>query len=191
MLFPEILSVTRKMTDEQFGVLMRAAFSYRLNGEAYSGDDMVVDMAFQVVANQIDRHQEYCSMLANNAKGNKGEQKAAKHKQRAPPFQSISDPSPFPSIPDESEPGVPAQVHFSPPSVEEVQAYCTEQGYSSINPRRFISYYAARQWKVGQTRITDWKAAADSWYINDVDKGSSVDKMSKTQIRDDSLDGIF
>lgn len=28
-LFPEVLVATRKLTDEQFGVLMRAAFAYR------------------------------------------------------------------------------------------------------------------------------------------------------------------
>lgn len=92
VLFPEVLAVTRKFTDEQFGVLMRAAFSYRFNGEIYAGEDMAVDVAFQIVANQIDRYQEYCSTMANNAKGSKVEQNAAKHQQKPPPIQSISNP---------------------------------------------------------------------------------------------------
>lgn len=64
----------------------------------------------------------------------------------------------------------PKHARFSPPSVNEVREYCNEQGYSTIDPERFVSYYAARQWKAGQTAITDWRAAADSWYRNDVDK---------------------
>lgn len=64
----------------------------------------------------------------------------------------------------------PKPARFSPPNVDEVRAYCNEQGYSTIDPARFVSYYAARQWKAGQTAITDWRAAADSWHRNDVDK---------------------
>ena len=55
-LFPEIVSITRKFSDAQFGALMRAAFAYRFGGETYSGDDPAVDVAFQTVAGQIDRY---------------------------------------------------------------------------------------------------------------------------------------
>lgn len=54
-LFPEVESVTKKMSDEQFGVLIRAVIAYRLRGEVYSGDDIAVDIAFQFLANQQDR----------------------------------------------------------------------------------------------------------------------------------------
>lgn len=47
---------TRKLTNEQFGILMRAAFAYRFDGTEYSGDDLSVDTAFQFVASQIDRY---------------------------------------------------------------------------------------------------------------------------------------
>lgn len=59
-LFPEIVSITRKFSDAQFGALMRAAFAYRFGGETYSGDDPAVDVAFQTVAGQIDRYIEIC-----------------------------------------------------------------------------------------------------------------------------------
>lgn len=54
-LFPEVESVTKKMSDEQFGVLIRAVIAYRLRGEVYSGDDIAVDIAFQFLSNQQDR----------------------------------------------------------------------------------------------------------------------------------------
>lgn len=176
MLFPEVMAITRKFSDEQFGVLMRAAFSYRFYGEVYSGDDAAVDVAFQAVASQIDRYQEFCNTLSNNAKCSNGKQSAAKYsknQQSAPPIhvQSMSNPYPYPIQSNESEADKPPKhTQFSPPSVDDVRKYCDEHGYTSIDPERFVSYYAARQWMSGQTAITDWRAAVDSWHRKDVDK---------------------
>lgn len=103
VLFPEVMSITRKFSDEQFGILMRAAFSYRFTGEVYSGDDVAVDVAFQAVASQIDRYKEFCNTLSNNAKCSNSKQSAAKYsksQQSDPPIhvQSISNPYPIQSI---------------------------------------------------------------------------------------------
>ena len=96
------MAITRKFTDEQFGILMRAAFSYRFGGDVYSGDDAAVDVAFQAVASQIDRYQEFCNTLSNNAKCRNGNQSAAKYsktQQSDPPIhvQSMSNPCPIQS----------------------------------------------------------------------------------------------
>ena len=106
-LFPEVLSITQKFTDEQFGILMRAAFSYRFAGEVYSGDDVAIDVAFRSVASQIDRYQEFCNTLSNNARCSNGKQSAAKYsktQQSDPPIhvQSMSNPCPYPIQSSES-----------------------------------------------------------------------------------------
>lgn len=54
-LFPEVEAVTKRLTDEQFGALIRAVIAYRFRGEMYSGDDIAVDIAFQFLSNQVDR----------------------------------------------------------------------------------------------------------------------------------------
>jgi len=64
----------------------------------------------------------------------------------------------------------PKPAHISPPSVDDVREYCDKQGYTTIDPERFVSYYTARQWMAGQTAITDWRAAVDSWHRKDMDK---------------------
>ena len=52
---------------------------------------------------------------------------------------------------------------FSPPSVEEVRAYCQERG-NGIDPEAFVDFYSARGWKYGAGRpIVDWKAAVRTW----------------------------
>ena len=51
-LFPEIESSTRRLTDEQFGILMRSVLAYRFRGETYNGDDMAVD-GYVAVSDQL------------------------------------------------------------------------------------------------------------------------------------------
>ena len=77
VLFPEVLQITRKFTDAQFGALIRAVFSYRFGGEEYSGDDMAIDVAFQAIANQVDRLKEYSEINAKNAAGSESKQGGA------------------------------------------------------------------------------------------------------------------
>ena len=176
---------------------MRAAFSYRFAGEVYSGDDVAVDVAFRTVASQIDRYQEFCNTLSNNAKCSNGKQSAAKYsksQQSAPPIhvQSMSNPCPYPiqSMSDQcvgnEEDAQQKPTRFSHPSADDVRKYCDEHGYTTIDPERFVSYYAARQWMSGQTAITDRRAAVDSWHRNDVDKiktnggrESGVDRLAR------------
>lgn len=66
----------------------------------------------------------------------------------------------------------PKTAHIYPPSVGDVRAYCDKQGYTTIDPERFVSYYDARQWMSGRTAITNWQAAVDSWNRKDVEKNS-------------------
>lgn len=51
---------------------------------------------------------------------------------------------------------------FTPPTVEEVAAYCREKGYT-ISPDRFIDFYQSVGWKVGNKSMQDWKAAVRTW----------------------------
>lgn len=82
--FPEVVTVTRKLSDAQFGALMRAAFAYRFDNTSYSGDDAAVDMAFQFVANQIDRMAEISETNAKNARSKKGERNTAESTENNP-----------------------------------------------------------------------------------------------------------
>ncbi len=169
VLFPEVLAVTRKLSDEQFGVLMRAAFSYRLSGEVYAGDDVAVDVAFQFVSNQIDRYRDNCSTNARNATGSNAEcseiqRNAPKHQQNPPPILS----NPILSNPMGSRADKPPSRHrFIPPKVDEVRSYCQENGYLAVDPERFINFYQSKGWKVGKESMKDWKAAVRNWDSRD------------------------
>ena len=142
VLFPELVSITRKFTDEQFGILMRAAFSYRFTGEVYGGEDMAIEVAFQTVANQIDRYTEFCEKQSNNAKNTQDKPEEAsciqeqpsaakcsqtepedaeesKMQQNTPPIQSISNPCPIQSNPIQSRMDMADEPPISPPKNRE------------------------------------------------------------------------
>ena len=54
------------------------------------------------------------------------------------------------------------QKNFSPPSLDEVAAYCKER-QNGIDAQRFIDYYETRGWMLGKTKMKDWKAAVRTW----------------------------
>lgn len=51
---------------------------------------------------------------------------------------------------------------FSPPSVDEVRAYCQER-QNCVDPQRFVDFYTSNGWKVGKNSMKDWKAAVRTW----------------------------
>lgn len=57
---------------------------------------------------------------------------------------------------------------FSPPTVEEVAAYCSERG-NGVNPERFVDFYAAKGWKVGNQPMKDWRACVRTWEKRDAE----------------------
>ena len=54
---------------------------------------------------------------------------------------------------------------FTPPTVEEVQAYADEKGYSAkeFSAERFIDYYISVGWQVNKKPMKDWKASVRGW----------------------------
>lgn len=51
---------------------------------------------------------------------------------------------------------------FTPPTVEEVQAYCSERR-NNVDAEKFVAYYTSNGWKVGRNAMKDWKAAVITW----------------------------
>lgn len=73
---------------------------------------------------------------------------------------------------------------LTPPSVDEVRAYCMERN-NGIDPEAFVDYYTARGWKYGQGKpIADWKAAVRTWERRDKKSGT-------TQTAGGDTDGSF
>lgn len=55
---------------------------------------------------------------------------------------------------------------FSPPSLEEVKAYCQERD-NNVDPQRFVDFYESKGWHVGKNKMKNWKAAVRTWESRD------------------------
>lgn len=110
VLFPEVAEITEKLTDAQFGQLMRAAFSYRFQGEVYDGNDPLVDLSFEVLKSQIDRFLENCEKNSNNARSSAKCSETTRNS--AESSETQRNPTPIQSNPIQSNPNtnVPGQI---------------------------------------------------------------------------------
>ena len=58
---------------------------------------------------------------------------------------------------------------FSPPTIEEVKAYCVERN-NGVDPQAFVDFYTAKGWKVGKDPMKDWQASVRTWERREPDK---------------------
>lgn len=56
---------------------------------------------------------------------------------------------------------------FSPPGLEEIEAYFAEKGGTAAQAERFRDFYESNGWKVGKNPMKSWKAAASGWMSRD------------------------
>lgn len=80
----------------------------------------------------------------------------------------------------------PRAARFQPPTVDEVRAYCQERG-NSVDPARFVDFYASKGWLVGKSKMKDWRAAVRSWERSD----SQQKAQEKNRIRSYDADESF
>lgn len=80
-----------------------------------------------------------------------------------------------------------SKARFTPPTLEDVQAYCNERN-NKVDAERFIDYYTANGWQVGKNKMKDWKAAVRNWERSE--KKFSKPTQTVSEI-DYSLPSIF
>ena len=58
-----------------------------------------------------------------------------------------------------------AKKQFAPPTVEEVEAYAKEKGFSpqEFSAEEFWSFYESKGWVVGKNKMKNWHAAVSHW----------------------------
>ncbi len=58
---------------------------------------------------------------------------------------------------------------FIPPTHEEIADYCNSNTYP-INIESFIDFYKSKGWRIGNNKMSDWKAAVRNWHRRDKEK---------------------
>jgi hypothetical protein len=65
---------------------------------------------------------------------------------------------------------------FTPPTLEEVTAYCQERG-NKVDPQTFIDFYSSKGWMIGKNKMKDWKASVRTWERNDKKTSKTMGKQ--------------
>lgn len=175
-LFHEYLDEMADLTDAEFGRLARALLVYSRTGEfpALNGNERLFKRR---VIMQEDRAQESYVQVAEKNRANGqlgGRPRKPTETQRNPQKPNETQKTqieikteintPLPNGNKGSKAATPPtrETRFSPPSLDEVQAYIAERG-SAVDAQQFIDFYACKGWMVGKNRMKDWKAAVRTW----------------------------
>tara|TARA_R100001463_G_scaffold32620_1_gene72952 strand:+ start:525 stop:1148 length:624 start_codon:yes stop_codon:yes gene_type:complete len=78
--------------------------------------------------------------------------------------------------------GIPNEIkepiikRFKEPTVDEVDAYCTERN-NKVDSLKFHNFYSSNGWKVGKNKMKDWRACVRTWESN-----TPKDKTGRKQL---------
>ena len=81
---------------------------------------------------------------------------------------------------------------FTPPSVEEVRAYCQERK-NNVDPQTFCDFYESKGWLIGKAKMKDWKAAVRTWEQSrkETRKKNAALKYEQTAIKKEDFDALI
>lgn len=78
------------------------------------------------------------------------------------PIQSESNPNPNQNPKENPNSSADKPHRFTPPTLEEVVAYCQERN-NGVDPQKWYDFYSAKGWMIGKNKMKDWKAAVRTW----------------------------
>lgn len=70
---------------------------------------------------------------------------------------------------------------FTPPTLDEVAAYCTERK-NEVDPQKWIDHYAAKGWMIGKNKMKDWQAAVRTWENNNENEKVKPAYIAKSKL---------
>ena len=166
----EYLAKCAKLSEQEVGRLFRALMSYHATGiePELAGRESI---AFDFIKEDIDKTEKaYAAKCEKNRQNrlttnvDERERTITKADER-PQNKNIKEKENIKETTLKGSKEKPL-ARFTPPTVEEVAAYCKERG-NNVNAQRFVDFYAAKGWKIGQNPMKDWKAAVRTWEQRD------------------------
>ena len=189
-----------KLSDKQLGRLFRAIFKYQLDEEVTVEEDIEMAFEFFKSRFELDedKYQGIVERNRNNGRNAATKREAAKNNKPVAPNGSndTQEPQSHPvgASGSQWEPVAPSgslydndsdndndvikenskkktAKRFSPPTIEEVQAYVEEKGYN-VDAVRFVNFYAAKGWMIGKNKMQNWKSAVATWQRGEHENGN-------------------
>ena len=197
VLYHSLRKPLEMLDDAQRGKLLLAILNYSEFGTVPDFQDAVIDMAFAFIRDKLDRdadaYKDKCEKraiagskggkqrVANQANATFAKQNQANQANASKSSQLKPEPEPELKPEPELEQDKKKRKRFTPPTLEEVKAYC-EQRNSSVDPVQFYEYFTAdpdRQWIDAKgNKVTNWKAKILTW--EKFDK-PTAQRMSKSE----------
>ena len=165
-IFYDWIEATQELNDQEKGRLIDAIVLYGRGGDWQDRIKGNERYAFPVFRLQVDRAKSISDIRAaartNDNKTEQKEQTATKRLTKTNTNTNTNTKTRTNTNTKESE----KRTRFTAPTVDEVEAYAKEKGYT-ISAQRFVDYYASKGWVVGKSPMKDWKAAVRGWVSRD------------------------
>lgn len=193
VLYTSSKSLVDELDVEQSGMLFKSILEYVTNGEPLEMD-LPTKIVFKSISEYLERdfklYQTQCEV--NRINGSKGGRPKGTTKKTENNRTVISKTERLFEKPKETQKNIDidsdidididsdikeikgeksrvkdkSKRRFEPPTVDEVQQYIKQQGYT-VDAQQFVDYYATRGWEVSKGRkIKDWKACVRTWNTN-------------------------
>ena len=159
----------KELPAEQYKEVMVALSEYALDGTMPDELSSISRMVFTLVKPQIDantKRRENGSLGGRPSKKPMVSEEELNKKPMVSEKQSNEKPNANANVnvnANEKEKSKEKKAsRFTPPTKEEVSAYCKERN-NHVNADQFVDFYTAKGWTVGKNPMKDWKAAVRTW----------------------------
>ena len=167
-------SAIKKLPDEFQLSALWAIIDYGIDGKEPS-DNGIAEAIFSMAKPQIDANNKRYNNGLKGGRLKQEESKAEPNSNQKEPNnnqtktkQSFSETKLEPNENEKENVNVKdkekeiKRKRFTPPTTQEVEAYCLEKGYT-VDSDRFIDFYESKGWMIGKNQMKDWKAAVRNW----------------------------
>lgn len=174
----EYLAKCAKLSDQEVGRLFRALMSYHATGiePELTGRESI---AFDFIKEDIDKAEK---AYAAKCEKNRQNRLTSNVDERERTISNVDERPQNKNINNKEKENIKEKplkglkekplTRFSQPTVEMVAEYCRERG-NSVDAQRFVDFYEAKGWKIGQNPMKDWKAAVRTWEQRDGYQGKT------------------
>jgi hypothetical protein len=183
--------VVSSLTDAEVGRLFMAMLTYAETGEEPENFEGNERFLWAVAKRDIDMTNARNETFRQN--GSKGGRPKTKQNQEKPNETKNNQEKPNETNENQTEPnetlkekkrkekkGNENNSRFTPPTIDEVIAYCQERK-NNVNPVRWFNFYASKGWKVGKEPMKDWKASVRYWESDENDGNNSRGNGNTTE----------
>ena len=185
--FGEIEEYVEELTDDQLGRVFSAMMAYAFRDEEPDFERGTAERyVWPAIRNKIDGCER--KVRQKRANGEKGGRPSKNENKEKPEETENNQTEPDETKENQTEPNETPNVHeqehehvqeqeqrenesararkraspFTPPTPDEVAAYCRERG-NAVDADRFCDFYASKGWRIGNQPMKDWRAAVRTW----------------------------